>query len=268
MLAWVWSGVAVAGCLGRTASSTLADRLQDAEKAYADLDSEGFQRAMDDATLLLPCLGDLPSANDAARYHRLDAMMLYGAGNEDAAIESLVAARMLDPAFAFTDALLPADHELRRTYESLGDDPGDDRRPPQPRRGALAFDGVLSPRQPLDRATIVQWVDDGEVLGTRLLRPGDDLPAFDARPRDRNRLLVASGALLATSAAFYGLAWSTHGPFWDTSQDLRRADLARLQSESITFTAVSAGTGALGIGGLVLAFTWADDGKAPPGARW
>lgn len=268
MIAWWWSAVAAAGCLGRSEATTLSARLTDAEAAYAALDDEGFARSMDDVTLLLPCLGDVVPAPDAARLHRMKALQQYGLGDSDAAVSSLVAARALEPAYTFPDALLPPDHELRQMYEALDDDAGDSKRPPQPREGELVFDGTPSPRRPLDHSTLVQWSRDGQVVGTRLLQPADPLPPFDARPRDRMRLLGVSAALLAVSATSYGLAMSTHGPFWDTSSQPQRADLVRLQSESVTFTAVSVTSGVLGLGGLSLAFLWADDGKAPPGTRW
>ncbi len=268
----LWSVVLVTvargGCLAASDVATLSARLEAAERAYVDLDSAGFDTAMDDAALLLPCLAELAPTPVAARYHRMEALRLYGAGEPVDAEASLRAARALEPAYVFSDELLPKDHELRRRYESLDGAPGDERRPAQPREGALAFDGLITPRHPLDRATIVQLVGQDGIEGTKVLRPGDPLPPFDARPRTRTRLVAASGALLAASAAFYGLAWTTHPEFWDPSLDVDRADLARYQSTSRTFAALSGASLGLGGIGLVASFAWADSGRAPPGARW
>jgi hypothetical protein len=251
--------VASAACLTSSDTGQLTERLEAAEAAFAALDAEGFGRALDDATLLVPCLSDVPPRALAARMHRLDGLRQFAAGDNESALASMQAARVLDPTYRFPDETLPADHALRVAYEALPTDEGDSVRPPQPTDGVLVFDGVEQPRRPIDRATLFQLVEDGSVASTRMLSPDEDLPAYRAKPRARNRLLVGSGVMLGLSGLFYGLAWAANDQFWGTTDDgATISDYESLQAQSRTYTALSATSLGLGVGGVVLAFTVAD----------
>jgi hypothetical protein len=94
-----------------------------------------------------------------------------------------------------------------------------------------------------------------------MVRPGDPLPPYAAVPRARQRLLAASGAALAASGVFYGLAWSRHAPFWEPGASL--AELERYQSQSYAYTAASATSFGLAATGVVLAFGVAGSGNVP-----
>ncbi len=263
-LAAVSPSLAHAGCLTTSRTGELTERLSAAEAAYADLDPERFGRALDDATLLLPCLTDVPSPELAARVHRLTGLRLYAAGENELALASMQAARVLDPAYRFPDETLPADHALRVAYEALPTVDGDDFRPPQPIDGAFVFDGVEQPRRPLDRSTLFQLVEEqGSVQTTRMLEPGEPLPAYRAKPRLRNRLLVGSAIFVGASAGLYALAWSTHQEFYDPEGDPTMSELESLQAQSRTYATLSAVSFGVGITGTVLAFTVADG----PGRR-
>src|SRR6188508_2994984 len=78
-----------AGCLARSAVAELQTRLADAERAYLELDADGFGRALDDATLMLPCLDGVPPPATAAALHRLDGLRLYAAGEAEEADSSM-----------------------------------------------------------------------------------------------------------------------------------------------------------------------------------
>jgi len=255
-LAAVSPSLAQAGCLTTSRTSELVDKLGAAEAAYADLDADQFGRALDDATLLLPCLSDVPSPQLAARVHRLTGLRLYAAGENELALASMQAARVLDPTYRFPDETLPADHALRVAYEALPTDDGDAFRPPQPIDGLFVFDGIEQPRRPLDRSTLFQLVEEGgSVETTRMLEPGEPLPAYRAKPRARNRLLVGSAAFLGASAGLFALGWSTHEAFYDLENGLTTAEAESLQAQSRTYTTLSAVSFGVSATGAVLAFT-------------
>jgi hypothetical protein len=262
-LASLVPSVAFAACLTTSDSAELAERLTAAEAAYVALDADTFGRALDDATLLVPCLSDVPSRDLAARMHRLDGLRLFAAGDNEAALASMQAARILDPGYRFPEEMLPADHALRVAYEGLPTEEGDVTRPPQPVDGTFVFDGVEQPWRPVDRATLYQLVEGPSVSTTRLLGPEEELPPYRAKPRARNRLLVGSGILLGLSGLFYGLAWSANDQFWDTDGDATISDYESLQARSRTYTALSATSLGLSVGGVALAFTVAEG----PGRR-
>lgn len=263
-LAAVSPSVADAACLTTSRTDELVERLTVAEAAYADLDPERFGRALDDATLQLPCLTDVPSPALAARVHRLTGLRLYAAGENELSLSSMQAARVLDPSYRFPDETLPADHALRVAYEALPTADGDAVRPPQPTDGTFVFDGVEQPWRPVERSTLFQLVEEsGSVETTRMLEPGEPLPAYRAKPRARTRLLVGSAVFLGASAAMYGFAWTTHPEFYDPDGEPSMAELESLQARSLALTALSAVSFGVGVTGGVLAFTVADG----PGRR-
>ncbi len=252
-LALAVSASANAACLSTSAVSELQLRLGTAERAYLDLDASGFGQALDDARLMLPCLGGLVGPPMAAHYHRLEGIRLYAAGEQDKALSAMRAARVLEPTYRFSDDLLPPEHALRLAFEALGSAEGRTERPPQPREGELAFDGTRGPRRPTDRATLVQLVGpEGAVTATAWLAPGAPLPEYRARPRTRDRLFLGSALLFGASGALYGWAWTTHKPFADPDvADL--AELEALQAKSRALSASSGAAFALAAGGFVLA---------------
>jgi hypothetical protein len=256
--------LAHAGCLTTSRTSDLLDELAAAETAYADLDPAAFGRALDDATLLLPCLSDVPTPEVAARVHRLTGLRLYAAGENELALASMQAARILDPTYRFPDETLPADHALRVAYEALPAEDGDAFRPPQPIDGSFMFDGIEQPRRPLDRSTLFQLVESGgTVETTRMLEPGEPLPEYRAKPRARNRLLVGSALFVGASAGLLGAAVATDNKFDDLSQEPTLEDLQSLQAQSQMYATLSAVSFGVGVTGGVLAFTVADG----PGRR-
>ena len=250
-----WAQLAHAACLTNSSGAELDERLLAAEAAYADLDPQAFGRALDDASLLLPCLSDVLSPAMSAQYHRLRGLRYYATGEQESALHALQAARTLEPGYVFPDELLPPDHALRRTFETLPTTESRTERPPQPAAADLVFDGVPGPRRPVERATLVQLVDpDGAVSQTAWVPPDAELPTYRARPRARNRLLAVSSTLLVASAGLYGAAWTTHAPFDDPAVD-DIAVLESIQARSRTLSALSGAALVLGASGGVIAFT-------------
>lgn len=249
--------VAHAACLKTASIAEIEVRLQQAETAWAALDGDAFTTALDDAALLLPCLTEVAPPAFAARYHRMIALRTWGTGDVERASWSMQAARTLDPAYAFPDELLAPNHDLRLAYATLPVGTGPTHHPARPRGGRLWFDG-LGPDGPTDRATLVQVQARDGSLQTRLLRPGDALPPYDAVPRSRNALLAVSGALLAGAAGFYGAAWATHGAFYapDARHDV--ADLERIAARSQVYTGLAVGAAAIGLGAGGSALIWVD----------
>lgn len=250
----VWSALASATCLTTATVAQVEAQLTIAERAWTDLDGEAFDGALDEATLLLPCLAEVAPPAFAARVHRMFALRAWGTHDVERASWSMTAARTLDPDYVFPPDLLAPDHELAVAYAAIVPGPGPARRPPRPKGGALWFDGV-GPEEPLDRATIAQVEADGHLV-TRLLRPGEALPPYDPVPRTRNKLLAGSAVVLAAGAGLYAAAWTTHAPFYDPDAGHDVADLERLASRSQVLTGLSVGCAALAAAGVGVAFTF------------
>lgn len=243
-------------CLRASLTSDLREPLQEAEAAFADFDDSGFDDALDRAALLLPCL-EAPVPRDlAAHYHRLQGVRLYVSGREDAGMASLAAGRVLEPEYAFPDALFPPEHALRYRYEQLPTAPGATTRAPRPRQGRLLLDGEDTLDRGVRQAVIAQLVDpEGSVLLSRYIAGDQLLPEYDAVPRVRTRWALLSAGSAAASGLTLGLAWAARAKFEsdDPAHDLD--DLARLQGAANGWFAASVafGAGAVGAGAAAIA---------------
>ncbi len=225
MLVRLWL-VGVAQGADCPVSATPADidaQLVAAEKAFTDLDPNGFVIATDHLVLLQPCLDSLVSPALAARWHRVIALKLYGQKDEAGAGAAMRAAHALEPAYVWSDDLLPPG-PLRALYESAPTSVAD-HRVPEPRDGALAFDGTVGFLRPSDRASVVQLLDDaGKATATSWLLPTAPLPAYVAVPRVRNRLLIGAGVAATGALATYAGSWAARSSFNTWTPDPAEAD--------------------------------------------
>ncbi len=170
-----WLAVAHAGC-EPVPLEVLRARLDAAEGAFASLDRAGFQDALDDAALRLPCLAELLPPADAARWHGLVALQHYGGQRDDDLAASLASARAAVPGWTFPDTWVPPGHELREARPAA---PGATIPAPPPSDGATWFDGARSVERPAERPTVFQWArGDGTVGATAYLVPGAALPGY------------------------------------------------------------------------------------------
>jgi hypothetical protein len=231
------------------AESMLA-KLEQAETAYADLEVALFAANVNGATLDVPCMSEAATPEVAARLHRLLGLRSY-ADNPDASMESLAAARVLDPSYRFPDAMLPEGHALRNAFEALPVE-GPTTRVPEPRHATLLMDGIASRGRPVGRATWVQLrAMDGTIAASNYIFPEQPLPTYRAIPRTRNSLIAATAGAAVASASLYGLAWATRATFDDTASGATRQDVERQRSTINGLLIASGALAAAGAGGMV-----------------
>lgn len=240
-------------CVANLDRDAFEGRLDAAEQAWLDLDTTTFRADMNDlAGLVVPCMGDLVPAQLSARWHRLMALHFDDLGDAARADASIVAARTLDPSLALDDRWVGADHHLRAAWDAAA--PGGTRKVPEPRTGSLAFDGTLGRLRPDRVPSLVQVFDEsGTARSTVYLGADDPLPPYDAVPRTRNALLVASVGSVVLAGISYGMASAAQSRLFTladdptTSADALRAQ--RTQADLLTvgatvFVGAAAGTGA------------------------
>lgn len=206
-------------CVERLDRGELAIRVDEAERAWLDLDTERFRDRMNVLSgLVVPCLGDLVPSDLSARWHRVMALQLDGLGDAAGADGAIRAALAVDGSIAFDDTWVGADHHLRAAFGVPGSDRS--RKVPEPRSGSVAFDGVATRARPLERPSLVQVFDAGGVArATAYLGPKDPLPAYAAVPRRRNALLISAGASLAASGVLVGLGYSEQAELFRLARD-------------------------------------------------
>ncbi len=259
LLVMPWT--AQATCPAPTTPEELRGLLEEAETAYAALDTRAFETAVDEIQIALPCLAVRIETDDAARLHRFRGVSAFGHGDDGRARASLGAARALDPAFRFPDALVPEGHALTRMLGEASPEPPPVEAVPPPAEGAIAFDGREAGR-PLGVATLFQHLDDGDsALATTYLQPGDPLPPYEPRPPEARGapapLLVASASAAALSLGLYTAAVLSEQRFKDPSRvpDATASDLIRMRRTTNTLFFASLGVGGAAITGVVVGLT-------------
>lgn len=237
-------------CPTKWKAAEVDTRLARAEETYVALEMDAFHAAMDDAAIMLPCVTDDVPPAMAARYHRLQGVVHFLAGDEVGAKLSFAAGRVVDPAYRFPDAMFHAAHALRVTYEGLPTKDGRTSTVAPPNKGHLSFDGTTSRKRPADRATIVQiYGPETAPQTTAYLLPKDPLPEYAHVPTKRVPMLIASAVALGAAGTLYGLAWSAHDSALDPSDTtMTNARLATLKDQSLVFTLASGGALLTGAG--------------------
>lgn len=224
------------GCAAAVPIAAWSAGLDAAESAFAHLDAVAFDTGMHRAELDLPCLAEPLPPVQAARWHRLVALRLYGRGDEAGARLALAAARAADPFGVLPAALLPPGHAARALeLAATGLDGATHARPP--RRGALVFDGQYGLGRPTERPVVCQLVVSGEVRSSTYLAPGQPLPPYRAA-------VFSPGVRLGLGGIGLGLAAGAAGL---TVQALVAED------EDPFLGTAAAVTGGLALGGLTLA---------------
>lgn len=183
-------------CEERHALGALESQLDRGETSFVNLDEQGFDEALHEANLVTRCLSQAITPRLATRLHWMNGLQLYLQQDPQRAAFALAAARSGAAHYTLSADVLPKGHELWSLYNDQTTTP--QRQPqPEPKEGALLFDGVVSIERPLDRATVVQLeLPDGSIKVTRYVLPGEGLPDYGAR--------VASPELAASVAGGQG----------------------------------------------------------------
>lgn len=170
-----------------------------AEAAFATLDVEGFQQALREVALGLPCSEAVLSPVEAAAIHRLEGVRLYTLGAERSALRSLQQARILDPLGEMHGQAVSEGSPLAALWaRSLTSAP-----PPwvpvdAPEGVDVRVDGVPSRLRPATVPSIVQLTaPSGQVLWTSYVPAMAPLPALDEVAG------LATDALLAPARQTY-----------------------------------------------------------------
>ncbi len=244
-------------CESELTGSDLSVRLQQAERAYQEFNSDGFFTTIDSTVLDVPCLSDALSSRTVARLHRLRGVRLHARGAVDDATRSFAAANGADPEGSLPAAFVPDGHELWALSDSTAYTATT--RVPRPARGvALHIDGQLSRERPTDRPALVQVVVDDDVVESVYLLPEQSMPLYAASNAPRIRRTVGwtgAGVSLLTAVTLFGAARGTGAVLrsGDVPDDWTRDDVSARQQHTNTLAAGSIASAVLAGGFTVLA---------------
>lgn len=236
-----------APCAEPASSVDLVGAMEVAENAWSMADAAGFQAATTSLASLLPCVDDPITRATAARIHRVNGMNFFLQRDPERMQLSFAAARYVQPGWRWPADLVPPDHPVHEQYVARGIDNPPLERTLTPKEGTSWYDGRESLDRPEAWPTVHQHVaDDGAILGTWMLWPGDEVPDYARRPVNektakldepdkrgaRLPMLVGAGAGYLASGLLYGLAVQADGAY--RGDDVTVDDLDRLRRSTNT----------------------------------
>ena len=170
---------AAAACPTAAALSELNRDVDRAERAYGTLDLDGFMSSSDALRADLPCLGEPMTRVVAARIHRVEGLRGFVDSDRRAAAQSFAAARSLEPDYRFPEDLVPSGYPEWELYDAIDLTLGGSAKVDPMIDGYILFDGKVGPERPTEWAAIVQIInEEGEVVNTAYLRPGQPMPSY------------------------------------------------------------------------------------------
>ena len=153
--------------------------LQDAESAYEMGDEPGTAVALKRAELTLPCLSVVLPAPVAAHLHRIEGLVAFLSGDEMTAAQSFGSARLLEPAYAWPESVIPAGNEILQVYTAFDVSKVKKAKVPPAPAGALYIDGLPAKKRAEGMPVLLQLADGtGKVVQTAWIRGEDPLPTW------------------------------------------------------------------------------------------
>ncbi len=177
---------AAAACPTPAALSELNRDVDRAERAYGTLDLDGFMSSSDALRTDLPCLSEPMTRVVAARIHRIEGLRGFVDSDRRGAAQSFAAARSLEPDYGFPEDLVPSGYPEWELYGAMDLSLGGTATVDPMIDGYILFDGKVGPERPTEWAAIVQIInEDGEVVNTAYLRPGQPMPSYYPEASER-----------------------------------------------------------------------------------
>jgi len=233
----------------------LTTSLESAESSYKNADVDGFLAAADEMDAVLPCVAEIIPRSMVARLHRTFGMRAFVSRNNDRAAEAFSGARAIEPTYVFPPSMVPAQHPMAKLYTEA-DDTSTTEPVPKPSLGYVTFDGRRTLDRPYSRVTLMQRVDEGQVLGTWYLWPADTLPSYEVWNPEApapskglplsKTLLISAGAAALVAGGTYVAAGANRGAY--NNADVAHKDALRSRTNALVFTSAGVGLAAAGLG--------------------
>ena len=249
--------VARAACVDGASTARLVVVMEDAEAAFARLDLDGFQAAVDEGAALVPCLEATLSRAQVARYHRLQGLRAWLVRDTERSQRAFLAARTIEPAWRFPVELVPEQHPTRAAYMALPLEELSMQAVEVPEGARLYVDGRVAQERPGNLPSLLQLEDgEGALRWSVYAGPGEALPAWPAgldgtgeAPAWRMPLVVGSVGSALASGVLLGLAATSAARYEDPQTPLSSLDGLRNRTNGLLVA--SAVTGGLAVGGAV-----------------
>lgn len=274
-----FSGTARAECTsGPVTAGQFVSHAERAVAAFEDLDDDGFNAALTDATASIPCITSALTPEQAASFHRARALQTFLVGDEPGTTKNFRAALRAEPTFVLPVSLAPAGGPLAALYQRAASEGTDATKPLPNLTGTAIVDGRDSKQLPTTTPAIVQitapggsvlWADvivgvdeiPSSMLTTSAPAPGpvpvlkpepsDNLSTvapIDRAPRERSGarkpLLISAIASGVAAAALYGTSAAVR-----SSYDNNPRASTRQTVNALYFSALGVGVVGASLGG-------------------
>jgi hypothetical protein len=248
---------ALADCPTKPERTTLelTSSLEAAETSYQNADVDGFLAAAGSMDAVIPCIGEVIPRSLVARVHRTFGMRAFVSRNNEQASKAFSGARNIEPMFAFPPEMVPTQHPMAKLYAEA-DDTGTTSPIERPAQGSFLFDGRRTLDRPYTRVSLLQQVEDDEVLGTWYLWPKDPMPDYAVWTPDTAKaskgfgvskvLLIGAGAAAVIAGGTYAAAGANRSTYLDAP--VEHKDALRSRTNALVVTSAGVGVVAAGLG--------------------
>ena len=277
LLALAASTSAQAECDQPISTADIQSILERAEQTYTALDVPAFQETTDELSTGLTCLQEPVPRYLAASVHRMMGLQAFIDRKPELSTRAFAAARSIEPAYTFPEAMVPAGNPMLSTYAAIPIETGSHEELPTPPVGHYLLDGRAGTQRPTAWPVIFQRVgDDGRVQHTAYVWNGEPVPGLEvpaptpvaelepiqaipaATPANpaatvessgpRWGLLGSAGASLVAAGALYGVASVSHGKWEDPDTDPADKPSLRTTTNACFIGSIALGAAGLGLG--------------------
>ncbi len=271
------SAAAHAECEQPISTADVQSILERAESTYTALDVPAFQATIDELAEGLTCLQEPVPRYLAASVHRWIGLRAFIDREPERSTRAFAAARSIEPAYTFPEALVPAGNPVLSTYAAIPVETGSYEDLPEPTAGHYLLDGRAGTQRPSAWPVIFQRVGgDGQVQHTAYVWNGEPVPGLEvpdptpvvepelaqpippatpsvpaaAEDGDGPRwgLLGSAGASLVAAGALYGVASVSHGKWSDSDTDPMDKPSLRTTTNACFVGSIALGAAGLGLG--------------------
>jgi hypothetical protein len=256
-------------CVEEYSPKIISDSLEIAEKAFSDLDVDGFRLATDLAASKLPCVRQEISRQLSAEYHRFVGLRAFVDREQAKAVSAFAAARTIEPDYQFPETFIPSGNPVMNSYLALDVSIDEWSELVQPTSGKIQFDGQAAGQRSTRFPHVYQYFDAaGSVQDTRYVFPEERLPSYPGAvvlsvepvastvgpiPKSgavpHKGLLIGAGVGALTAVVLYGAASSNNNAYnsvdVDDEEELNRL---RRSTNSKVIASASLATVSVGLG--------------------
>lgn len=217
------------------------------ESAFVAMDKTAMQARQDDMVLVVSCLVEPIGSPEAARAHRLIALLAFIQKDRQRVLDEFAVSLSLESHYLLPEGIVPIDHPITTLYEQakVRVIASETQTVQAPVGGWSTVDGIRTNERHSSVSSIIQIMDGrGTVVDSRFVQPLQLLPTLDlsqynidlTRPAPQSIFkskptpwLIATGIGLLASGGLYAAGMIEKDRFNDTEHSVADSELVELR---------------------------------------